>query len=383
MDFEDIRSYRDAEIQDALKRICEQPRFWRALQFVMPNVPREALMAKLQSLKSCDEFQEKVIYNVLQQIEHTVVASLTSYGLQDLPDVPTLYITNHRDIVLDSALLNKCIVDTGRHTTEIAIGDNLLIEPWIKDLVRLNKSFIVKRGGGIREQLTNSSQLSAYIRHDITDRGQSVWIAQREGRAKDSDDRTQDSLLKMLALSGEGSIPQRLSELNICPVALSYEFDPCDYLKAQEMQQRRDNPGFKKSTDDDLRSMGTGVMGWKGRVSISAAGHLNKEIAAVEAQVSDRRQQVEAIAKIIDQAIHSHYVFYPINYVAYDMLRGTDEMASHYTAADKKQAEEYFGKQLDKIQLDNKDIDFLRQRILEMYANPLINSLCAKKTICQ
>ncbi len=379
MDFEDIRSYRDNEVHAALQRIYEQPRFWRAVDFIMPDIPHEALIAQLNQVETTNEFQEKVVYQCLERIQSGVTSSLTQHGLDHLASVPILFITNHRDIILDSALLNKCLVDCGRKTTEIAIGDNLLIEPWIRDLVRLNKSFIVKRAGGIREQLINSTQLSNYIRHDITERNESIWIAQREGRAKDSNDRTQDSLLKMLALSGEGSIPKRLSELNICPVALSYEFDPCDYLKAQEMQQRRDNPNFKKSTDDDLRSMGTGVMGWKGRVNISTSGHISDEIKAIESEITDRKQQVEAIAKIIDKHIHQNYVIYPINYVALDLLNGNDDMAIHYTAVEKEQVLNYFNKKLSMIALKDKDEEFLRTKMLEMYANPLRNYLASKE----
>lgn len=375
MDFEEIRSFRDDEIHQTLERIYEQPNFWRAVEHIAPNVPHDELKHKLMQINNIDDFQKVVIYQFLKRVLDKATSSISQRGIDTLPDKPTLFITNHRDIVLDSAILGKSLVDSGRKAMEIAIGDNLLIEPWIKDLVRLNKSFIVKRGGGIREQLTNSMQLSAYIRQDITQSGKSVWIAQREGRAKNSDDRTQDSLLKMLALSGEGSLPRRLSELNICPVALSYEFDPCDYLKAQEMQQRRDIEGFKKSTDDDLRSMATGVLGWKGRVTLSAHGHINDEILEVENQFSDKKAQVEAIAKIIDRHIHANYVLYPINYVAYDLLRGGSDFADNYTGQDRKQCVEYFKEKLSKIQLPEKDEDFLYQRLLEMYANPMINHI--------
>lgn len=375
MDFEDIRSFRDDEVTDALSRISQAPNFWRAVSYAIPDVPPDVMKEQLKRISTIDDFQKIIIYQCLHRLLTKVATSLNTKGITELPNKPTLFITNHRDIIIDSALLCKCLVDAGRQTTEIAIGDNLLIEPWIKDLVRINKSFIVKRGGGIREQLNNSMQLSAYIRHDICERGQNVWIAQREGRAKDSNDRTQESLLKMLALSGEGSLPKRLSELNICPVAISYEFDPCDYLKAMEMQQKRDIEGFKKSMADDLRSMGTGVLGVKGRIMYSTDGLINNEILEVEQQISDKKQQVTAIAQIIDKHIHRNYELYPINYVAYDLLKHSDAMSDHYSQDERQKATEYINAKLAMIDLPNRDDQFLRTKILEMYANPLINYL--------
>lgn len=285
-----------------------------------------------------------------------------------------MFISNHRDIVLDASFLNVMLVDVGYGMTQIAIGDNLLIRPWIETLVRLNNSFIVKRNVPVRQMLEVSKVLSAYIRHTIVDTKESIWIAQREGRAKDSDDRTQPSILKMLNMSGKGDVVSNLMELNIFPVAISYEFDPCDYLKAKEFQQKRDDPNFVKSQRDDLLSMETGILNNKGRVHFSLASPINDQLAQLD-RTLDKNELINRIAGIIDKEIYKHYRFYPCNYVAYDMLTNTRRFSDHYGLSDKKQFEAYLQGQLDKIVLPNKDEAFLRTKILEMYTNPLKNHL--------
>ena len=295
-----------------------------------------------------------------------------------LPDKQKSYtfISNHRDIVLDPGFLSVGLLDNGfPNTVEIAIGDNLLIYPWIKKLVRVNKAFIVQRTLSMRQMLESSARMSRYIHFAVTQKKENVWIAQREGRAKDSNDRTQESVLKMLAMGGEGDIVDRLKELNLVPVALSYEYDPCDFLKAKEMQQKRDSENFKKSQADDLTNMQTGIFGYKGRVHFQTAPCLNEELETLRGL--PKTEIFNRLATLIDRHIHRSYRMYPGNYVACDLLNDTATFAGKYTPEEKQRFETYLQQKLDLIQLPNKDEAFLRRCILQMYANPAINYLKA------
>jgi hypothetical protein len=273
--------------------------------------------------------------------------------------------------VLDSAFLDVKLVEADYPTTvEIGIGDNLLIYPWIKRLVRMNKAFTVRRGLSLRETLAASQLMSRYIHFAVTQKKENIWLAQREGRAKDSDDRTQEAVLKMLAMGGD------LKELNIVPLTISYEYDPCDYLKAQEFQQKRDNPAFKKSRQDDLDNMKTGIFGYKGRVVYRSAVPVNTWLD--ELADLPKTEYYKVVAERMDREIHQGYELFPCNYIALDELNGDSAHASHYNEADKQRFEQYLSGQLAKITLDNKDEAFLRERILTMYANPVRNKLAAQ-----
>ena len=222
--------------------------------------------------------------------------------------------------------------------------------------------------------LESSQQLSRYIRFVIEQKKAPVWLAQREGRAKDSDDRTQKSVLKMLAMSGDDSmtLSEKLQSLHICPLTISYEYDPCDWLKATEFQMKRDNPGFRKSKQDDLINMKTGIWGFKGHMHYHVAAPIDSEIAALDTSVP-RNQFLDQVAQIIDRHIFEGYRIYPCNRIALDMLRGDNAESANYTPDQKREFENYLEGQLKKIRIPNPDWDFLKERILTMYANPLIN----------
>ena len=312
-------------------------------------------------------------YDYSQSENHPQQGNLHSslFTLSSSLDERFTFVSNHRDIVLDSAFLDVKLVEAGYPTTvEIGIGDNLLIYPWIKRLVRMNKAFTVRRGLSLRETLAASQLMSRYIHFAVTQKKENIWIAQREGRAKDSNDRTQDAVLKMLAMGGD------LKDLNIVPLTISYEYDPCDYLKAQEFQQKRDNPAFKKSRQDDLDNMKTGIFGYKGRVVYRAAAPINAWID--ELSNLPKADFFKALAERMDKEIHQGYELFPCNYIALDELQGNQANIAHYTAADKQRFERYLSGQLAKITLDNKDEAFLRERILTMYANPVRNKLAAE-----
>ncbi|MBO7368399.1 MAG: 1-acyl-sn-glycerol-3-phosphate acyltransferase, partial [Paludibacteraceae bacterium] len=288
-----------------------------------------------------------------------------------------LFVSNHRDIVLDSAFLNSHLFYKGLPTTQIAIGNNLLAYPWITAAVRMNKAFVVKRDGSIKEQLLISKELSEYIRMVRTEYNESVWIAQREGRAKDSDDRTAPAIIKMFTMSGGRDMAESLEELNITPLSINYEFDPCDYLKAREFQLKRDQPDYKKSQQEDILNMQTGIMGYKGRVMF-VIGKPMRNLSAVTGD-TPKNEQAALLAKALDCEIHRNYYLFPINYVAADMLEGGNRFAEHYTAKDVVAVEKYLQSRLDLIDIPGKDEAFLRGKMLQMYGNPTLNQERANK----
>lgn len=315
----------------------------------------------------------------MKQIIAKTTDGVAAVGIDNLEKEESyLFISNHRDIVLDAALLNIMFFDNDRNTSEIAIGDNLLIYPWITDLVRLNKSFIVKRKVSIREMLATSKQLSEYIYDTINRRNQSIWLAQREGRSKDSDDRTQGSLLKMLTLYDRTEPLKALQALNIVPLALSYEYDPCDYLKAKEFQQKRDNPEHVKSQSDDIENMRTGITGYKGKVVFSFGNPINEKLEETTDNV-EKSDVLSFVSKSIDTEIFRSYYFFPINWVAYDMMMGTINHSDKYSDSDVENFNSYLDRQIDKIDLPNKDYNFLRGKIIEMYGNTVKNQLSVKQ----
>ena len=289
------------------------------------------------------------------------------------------FMSNHRDIVLDSAILDYLLHKYKFPTTcEIAIGDNLLIYPWIEKVVKLNKAFTVRRGLGSKDLLKSSMLMSQYIHYAVNQKHENIWIAQREGRAKDSSDTTQESVLKMLAMGSEDENPvEQLRDLNIVPLTISYEYDPCDYLKATEFQLKRDNPAYKKSKADDENNMREGIWGFKGSIHYEAAPCINTWLD--ELKDLPKNEFFTEVAHRIDQQIHAGYKLFPGNYVAADLLNGTSEFASFYTEAQKQQFLNYLQQRLGKIEIENKDEAFLRERMLTMYANPVFNKQKALK----
>lgn len=378
-EFDEIRPYNDEELSSIYEELIADVAFQKAVQGVMPDVPFEVLAQKMRACKTKQDFQKTFCYGLLWKIAQQATDGLT-LNHEAVPDKTKAYtyISNHRDIILDSGFLSILLIDQGMDTVEIAIGDNLLIYPWIKKLVRVNKSFIVQRGLSMRQILESSSRMSRYMHYAIGKKNQSIWIAQREGRAKDSNDRTQDSVLKMLAMAGEGEIVDRLKEMNIVPLAISYEYDPCDFLKAQEFQLKRDISDYKKTTQDDLINMQTGLFGYKGRVHFQVAPCINEELDKIDRSLP-KLELYSRISAGIDRQIHRNYRIYPGNYVAHDILSGTCEFAAQYTEEEKRHFEAYIETQLEKIKIPQKDVTFLREKLLCMYANPLKNYLAANQ----
>ena len=377
-EFDEIRPYEAGEMKQAFYDLLNDRQFQMILKGFAPWLPKSVrnglLRLAFTGIKTPLDFQKRFMKPVVKFImrKHTdgcsfLDSSIASYDKSQR----YTFVSNHRDIVLDSAFLDVLLVEAGYPTTvEIGIGDNLLIYPWIKRLVRMNKAFTVRRGLSLRETLAASQLMSRYIHYAVTQKKENIWIAQREGRAKDSSDHTQDAVLKMLAMGGD------LKELNIVPLTISYEFDPCDYLKAQEFQQKRDNPAFKKSRQDDLDNMKTGIFGYKGRVVYRPAAPINTWIDGLSEL--PKTEWFKALAERMDREIHRGYELYPCNYIALDELNGDNANAAHYTDSDKQRFEQYLAGQMAKIQLPNKDESFLRERMLTMYANPVRNLMSAQ-----
>lgn len=372
-----IRPYFDEEVPEALHRVCEEPDVMPVLEFIYKD-KAEAMRQYLLTIKSVFEFQKNVIGKFVLSIGEMTTDSLSINGIEKHKDnTKYLYISNHRDIIMDAAFLDTLMLEYDIDTAQNAIGDNLCAKQWITDLMKLNKSFIVKRSGTPRDIYNASVKLSAYIRKQITEGKDSVWIAEREGRAKDSNDTAQESVLKMLSMSSGKNMKQGFMDLNITPVSISYEFDGCDYLKAKEFQQKRDNADYKKTKADDVLSMKTGVLGYKGQVHYEVTNCINEELDKMVADDANRATVIEAVLQLIDQHIHKNYRIYPINYVALDERNGNSQYADKYTAADKEKFDKYIAGQIAKIDIENKDEAFLRGKLLEMYSNPLINYLAA------
>ena len=375
-EYDEIRPYLPEELPQVFEELIADPEFQAAMGYAFKGMPFENIAATMRASKSNIEFQKAIVYPFVKGVIAKLSSGLTVSYANKENMAKSLCISNHRDIIMDSALLCILFIENVGNTVEIAIGDNLLIRPWIKKLVRANRSFIVQRSASIREMLASSKRLSSYMHYTITERNQPIWLAQREGRAKDSNDRTQEGLIKMLSMYSGGDIIDALKVLNIAPTTISYEYDPCDYLKAKEFQQKRDNPEWKKAPQDDLINMKTGMFGFKGNIHYHIADCINDEIDAIDRSLG-KNEKTAAVARIIDKHIHSNYKFWAINYYFYELLTGDTRFADKYTAEDKAKLDAYLQGQIEKVDLPNRDDAFCRTKILEMYANPVVNYLKA------
>lgn len=372
--YDDIRCYYDEDVPAKLWPLADRPEIEAFIKGAFPQVDMEQIRQTIRSCKTVNEFQEKIVLFFLGILSKNSCDELKLNNAGAIDDsTGHIYITNHRDIVLDSAYLNTLLHWAGKETCEIAIGNNLFAAPWIEDLVRINKSFVVRRDVTGRQMLEASKKMSSYIHQEVAEKKLSVWIAQREGRSKDNTDNTQSSVIKMLAMGGKSrDLIQNIRQLHLVPVAISYEFDPCDYLKAAEFQLKRDNPEWKKTKADDVKSMVTGMRGYKGRVNYTITEELNP-VFDTYPWIDDKTAQVNCVCQTIDRELHNAMVLYPINYFAYDVKYATNKYEKMYTDEERAKAASYLNGQLAKIDIPNKDEDFLWQMLLTMYSNPVAN----------
>jgi hypothetical protein len=343
----------------------------------LPELATGELEKILLSFKSIQEFQSKMVCRVIDSVLKSSVNEFSYDGLDKIAkDSSPLFITNHRDIVLDSALVNYCLNDSEHNTSEIAIGSNLLSEPWIRELVRVNKSFIVKRNIPKQEMLASSQKLSAYINHTLKDKKQSIWIAQREGRAKDGFDKTAPGLLKMFGMASDGNLLEHLISLNITPVSLSYELDPCDGLKVPELLKKAVGEEYVKAKGEDEMNMGLGIRGHKGNIHLQFGEPINEKIKGL-GHIKNRNELLKNIAVIIDQEIYKNYHLWNSNYVAYDLLHESTKYLDKYDEEGKEKFEVYMNDKLGEL----KGNEAAEKIFLLMYANPVLNAELALETI--
>lgn len=366
--FEDIRPYEGDEIPHQIELLVDDPEFRHAAA-VVPNTDLDLLKAKAHTYKTLVSFQRDWEQPFLEWLQSVNSKDITVTGKENIaPSIAArqgvFVMTNHRDITIDPAYVSLSLMQNFKITCEIAIGDNLYARPWIERFVKLSRSFTIKRGEmSMMERARVFKNQSEYILQSILN-GNIIWMAQREGRSKDSTDLTQDALLKMLAMSGNGSFIDNLKALNIHPTTLSYEFDPCDYLKAAEFQAKRDNPQWRKGPMDDVVSMTTGAMGNHGRINIHYGESINDGLDEIKALNLPRKEEVTAVAHLCDTIIHRNYTIYPINQWAYEVRQGVEPKGEY---------NDYMEAQIAKI--PNADHDFVKSKIIEMYSNPLINHL--------
>lgn len=367
-DFDDIRPFAEGEMQEAFESLLKDRQFSLVLKSFVPWMPvrlRNWLLRLLfKGIKTPQDFQVRFMTKIVKGVMCKCTTGHTfEYDYTLNKQGAYTFISNHRDIVLDSAFLDYMLYKAGfAKTCEIAIGNNLLVYPWIKTLVKMNKAFVVNRGLSPKEMLKSSIHMSQYMHFAINEKKENIWIAQREGRAKDSNDKTQESVLKMLTLGYDDDVKTTagiiaaIKDMNLVPLTISYELDPCDYLKAQEYQLKRDVEGWKKSKQDDLDNMKIGIFGKKGHVHFHASACINDWLDTLDAESIPKADIFRIIAEHIDKEIHSHYRIYDVN---------RDALAGKRNA--------YIEERIKMVKVDNPDEDFLREKIMSMYANPLIN----------
>lgn len=371
INFDDIRPFDDSVVNHYLRLLIEDEGFQHILQYMFKDEAKiEQIKQVLANIHTVKDLQHKFVCQLVEDIIlKKSTDGLTSSGLENLDkNTSYLFISNHRDIVLDSAIINYLIVNEGMNTTEIAIGDNLLIAKWIEYAVKLNRSFLVRRNLPAREMLMASKKLSEYIRRGITLKNTSVWIAQREGRTKDGNDKTQQALLKMLNLSNNKEFSEGFSELRIVPISISYEIEPCGFSKVAELYKKQ-TEGFEKTAEDDLRSMGHGLVRPKGHVHFGFGEPISGQLDLIAGEETTGTQ-IEKLAAHIDQQIYSNFKLWPNNYIAEDILNNTRLNTNYYNS---EQYNKFVLILDDAVTNISGDKEVIRNMFLQMYVNPLIN----------
>lgn len=370
--FDDIRPYTDKEVRSKMRILLKDPVFQEVLLHMFKVKPKVKMVKiQLRMVRNIRQFQGTFVYDLLRWILNKTSDGLTCTGLEKLDkSKPYLFISNHRDIILDAALLNYLMFEYGMNTTQIAIGDNLLLYKWIEHAVKLNRAFVIKRNLPARELMKSSKKVSNYIRKSITEDKMSVWIAQREGRTKDGNDLTQPSVLKMLNMSNHKSFSEGINELNIVPVSISYEIEPCGLAKLKELI-KKEHYGQLKTNKDDLKSMSMGMFNPKGRMRFAFGDPINIDFEKAESK-EKQNKLVKDLAGLIDKQIYANFKLWPNNYVAYDMLMQEHRFKHKYTAEEEKNFKMMVEQAL--IFIDFPIID-IKERFLKLYANPVINKL--------
>ncbi|WP_413999914.1 1-acyl-sn-glycerol-3-phosphate acyltransferase [Flavobacterium sp. W1B] len=369
--FDAIRPFYDSEINDAIHNVIDHPMMKALMNFTFPDAADEVWKEQLSRTQSIRDFQCNFIYHTINNVLKRSSDGLTTSGFEKLEKNESyLFVSNHRDIVLDTTLLNVALFEHGMVMTASAIGDNLVKKDFLNILAKMNRNFLVQRGLTPREMLQSSKTLSEYIGHLLQHENRSVWIAQREGRTKDGNDTTNPGVLKMLGMgSDEKNLMDYFKKIKVVPVSISYEYDPTDVLKIPQLLAEANNEVYIKEKNEDFMTLLSGVMGQKKRIHIHIGDVLDKEIDTIKEEFDNSNKQIQALAQVIDDSILSNYKLWPTNYIAYDILNKTEAHASLYTANEKS----LFERRLDmRIDADN---PIALQGLLDMYANPVVNKL--------
>lgn len=369
-EFDSIRPYCGEEIEAARNRLCQSEEFLNLFSY-LTKMDKSAIVSVLQGIQTRTEFQQKFFGPAIQSLISTTTEGVSVSGMELVRnDQSYLFMSNHRDIILDSAILNVLLRQHGNKFTRAAIGSNLLINEWVTDLVKLNSCFVIERDVTVREMLGSSAIRSKYIHEVIEENEDSVWIAEREGRTKNGDDKAQPSLLKMLKMSGDSNFSENFKGLHIMPLSISYEWEPCDALKTAELYTRTVGE-YIKTPEDDMNSMLTGLSDYKGRVHFHINELTNEEFEQLD-NLPSHGDRIEALAAMIDNKIQGTFKLWPNNYIAYDLLHSVNKFSSQYTEEEKAHFIDTMARKMDKLE---GNISMLNNIFLEIYANPVKNNL--------
>ena len=369
--FDSIRPFYDTEINEALSDVIQHPMMKALMNFSFPDVADEVWKEQLKRTHSIRDFQCNFIYQSVRKILEKSSEGLTTSGFEHLEkNTSYLFISNHRDILLDTTLLNATLFEHGLVMTASAIGDNLVKKSFLKILAKLNRNFLVLRGLSPREMLQSSKLLSEYIKQLLLHENRSVWIAQREGRTKDGNDATNPGVLKMLGMASEDkNVMEYFKKIKIVPVSISYEYDPTDVLKMPQLMAEANNEIYVKEKNEDFQNILSGVLGQKKRIHIHIGKVIDSEIDTIVATEDNSNKQVLALAQAIDDAILTNYKLWPTNFIAYDILHKTNQYSHLYTENEKS----LFERRLE-MRIDH-DNPVLLEGFLSMYSNPVVNKL--------
>lgn len=366
--FDDIRPYNDSEIPAAIARVAVDPFFSTVVRYLFPNEDVESFRTRFMQIKTVRDFQEQVMDCAIQSVLRQTSTGFTCEGFEKLePGRSYMFVANHRDILLDAAILQVVLNQYHLPTSEITFGSNLMQGQMVIDIGKMNKMFRIVRGGTRQDFYRNLKEVSAYMRYTLLQKHSSVWIAQRNGRTKDGVDKTESALLKMFATSSDKPFVENLSELNITPVAVSYEYEPCDFLKTQELYISQYQP-YIKEEGEDLHSILRGITQQKGRIHLAMAPTIG-EADLQECDKLDRNARFAQLARLIDQQIYQRYRLFPTNYIACDILSNTNRYESMYDSETKDLFEQRMQKGLSMLQGDEEE---LRSIFLSIYANPVL-----------
>lgn len=369
--FDAIRPFYDAEINPAIQKVIDHPMMKALMNFAFPDVEEQQWKEQLRKTHSIRDFQCNFIYKALMQVLQKTSEGMTTSGFENLePNTSYLFISNHRDIILDTSLLNACLFDNGLVMTASAIGDNLVQKDFLHVLSKLNRNFLVQRGLSPREMLQSSKLLSEYIGQLLLRENRSVWIAQREGRTKDGNDATHQGVLKMLGMgSDEEQLMDYFKKVKIVPVSISYEYDPTDALKIPQLMAEANKQIYIKEKNEDFMTLMSGIMGQKKHIHIHVGKVLDTEIDVIKSEFDNTNKQIQALAQVIDDSILQSYKLWPTNYIAYDLLYKTNKFQHLYNENEKS----LFERRLE-MRIDEND-PIQRDGFLAMYANPVVNKL--------